>query len=75
MKWSSSFRAFLYGVVRNVARRFESQPRRPVDPLSEIPADEASLSQLFDRTWAQAIMTEAAQRHGRQASERGPEAL
>src|SRR5215831_5732627 len=25
----SSFRAFLYGVVRNVARRFESRPVRP----------------------------------------------
>src|SRR5262249_23588603 len=42
------FRAFLYGVVRNVARRFESRPRRPAGPLPEIAANEASLSQLFD---------------------------
>jgi RNA polymerase sigma-70 factor (ECF subfamily) len=70
-----SFRAFLYGVVRNVARRFESQPKRPAGPLPEIAANEASLSRVFERSWAQAIMTEAAQLQRRQASERGPEAV
>lgn len=57
-----SFRPFLYGVVRNVARRFESRPVRDAGPLSEIMANEASLSQLFDRTWAQAIMLEGGYR-------------
>ena len=70
-----SFRAFLYGVVRHVARRFESRPRRPAGPLPEIAANEASLSRLFERSWAQAIMTEAAQLQRRQAGERGPEAV
>ena len=70
-----SFRAFLYGVVRNVARRFESRPVRAVGPLPEIAANEESLSQLFERTWAQAIMAEAAQLQQRRASERGPEAV
>ena len=70
-----SFRAFLYGVVRNVARRFESQPQRPAGPLPEIAANEASLSWLFERSWAQAIMTEAAQLQQQRASERGPEAV
>src|SRR3954454_2218485 len=28
-----SFRAFLYGVIRNVARRFESRSLPPADPL------------------------------------------
>jgi RNA polymerase sigma-70 factor (ECF subfamily) len=37
-----SFRAFLYGVVRNVARRFESRPVRAAGPLPEIAADDAS---------------------------------
>src|SRR5262249_32857639 len=51
-----SFRAFLCGVVRNVARRFESRPVRAVGPLPEIPAKEEDLSRLFERSWAQAIM-------------------
>jgi RNA polymerase sigma-70 factor (ECF subfamily) len=67
-----SFRPFLYGIVRNVARRFESRPVR-AGPLPEVPAKEVSLSHLFDRTWAQAIMTEAAQLQRRQADERGPD--
>ena len=70
-----SFRAFLYGVVRNVARRFESRPVRDAAPLPEIQADEESQSRLFERTWAKALMAEAAQLQQRRASERGPEAV
>jgi RNA polymerase sigma-70 factor (ECF subfamily) len=70
-----SFRAFLYGVVRNVARRFESRPRRPAALLPDIPANEESLSRLFERTWAQAIMAEAAQLQRHQAGQNGPEAV
>jgi RNA polymerase sigma-70 factor (ECF subfamily) len=70
-----SFRAFLYGVVRNVARRFESRRVRAAAPLPEIQANDESLSRLFERTWAQAIMTEAAQLQQRRARERGPEAV
>jgi RNA polymerase sigma-70 factor (ECF subfamily) len=69
-----SFRAFLYGVIRNVARRFESRPVRTADPLPEV-ADDGSQSRLFERTWAQAIMTEAAELQQRQAGARGPEAV
>jgi RNA polymerase sigma-70 factor (ECF subfamily) len=69
------FRAFLYGVVRNVARRFESRPVRAAGPLPEVPAREESLSRLFDRSWAQAIMTQAAQLQKRQAAERDPAAV
>lgn len=69
-----SFRAFLCGVVRNVARRFESRPVRAAGPLPEVAADEAGLSRLFERAWAQAIMAEAAQLQRRRAGERGPEA-
>src|SRR5262245_29851363 len=71
----SSFRAFLYGVVRNVARRFESRPVRAAGPLPELPANEESQSRLFERTWAQALMAEAARLQRRQAGERGPEAV
>jgi RNA polymerase sigma-70 factor (ECF subfamily) len=69
------FRAFLYGVVRNVARRFESRPVRAAGPLPDIPANEKSLSRLFERSWAQAIMIEAAQLQRQQADESGPEAV
>src|SRR5947208_4049528 len=69
------FRAFLYGVVRNVARRFESRPVRAAGPLPEIAADDESQSQLFDRTWAQAVMAEAAQLQQQRAAEGGPEAV
>jgi RNA polymerase sigma factor (sigma-70 family) len=71
----SNFRPFLYGVIRNVARRYESRPARPTAPLQEIPSDDASQSQLFDRTWAQAIMVEATRLQAQRADEAGPEAI
>jgi RNA polymerase sigma-70 factor (ECF subfamily) len=58
-----------------VARRFESRPVRAAGPLPDIAANEEGLSRLFERTWAQAIMTEAARLQRRRASERGPEAV
>jgi len=71
-----SFRAFLYGVVRNVARRFETPSVHPAGPLpDEIDANEASQSRLFDRTWAQAIMAEAARLQRERAADRDPEAV
>jgi RNA polymerase sigma-70 factor (ECF subfamily) len=69
-----SFRAFLYGVIRNVARRFESRPVRAAGPLSDMLADDATQSRLFDRTWARAIMAEAAQLQRQRAARGGPEA-
>ena|SRR5947209_3160503 len=69
------FRAFLYGVVRNVARRFESRPVRATGPLPEIVTDDETQSQLFDRTWAQAVMAEAARLQRLRAAEGGPEAV
>jgi RNA polymerase sigma-70 factor (ECF subfamily) len=68
-----NFRAFLYGVIRNVARRFEGRPVRAAGPLPDVAADDASQSQLFDRTWARAIMTEAAQLQRQRAALGGPE--
>lgn len=70
-----SFRAFLYGVTRNVARRFESRPVRATDPLPEIASDDATQSRLFDRTWALAVMAEAARLQRTRAAELGPEAV
>jgi DNA-directed RNA polymerase specialized sigma24 family protein len=42
------FHAFLYGVIRNVARRVENRPARASGAMSEIEADEAGQSRLFD---------------------------
>src|SRR5262245_44525573 len=50
-----SFRAFLYGVVRNVARRFESRAQPDALPLPEVEGDQ-SQSRLFERAWARAVM-------------------
>jgi RNA polymerase sigma-70 factor (ECF subfamily) len=69
------FRAFLYGVVRNVARRFEGRLASPGPLLDEIVADDESQSRLFDRAWARAIMAEAARLQAQRAAERGPEAV
>jgi DNA-directed RNA polymerase specialized sigma24 family protein len=69
------FRAFLYGVIRNVARRIESRPDRSGGSVPEVAADEGSQSRLFDRTWARAIMAEAAQLQRTRAHERGAEAV
>ena len=73
------FRAFFYGVVRNVARRFEERRRdgreRPAhSDLDEVQADAFSLSEAFDRAWAQSILAQDAQRLAMIAREAGPEA-
>jgi len=69
------FRAFLYGVIRNVARRFESRASRDASPPPEMVADDVSQSRLFDRTWARAIMAEAARLQRQRAAAGTPEAL
>jgi RNA polymerase sigma-70 factor (ECF subfamily) len=75
------FRAFLYGVVRNVARRAEEKrARRALQPdsgldLDDVEAREAPLSRVFDRAWANTLIRQAADLHARRARERGEEAL
>ena len=79
-KERGDFRALLYGVVRNVARRFE---HRAADPsrlqtaesvhLDDLPAQQEALSRVFDRAWARSLLREAVLRHA-QAARRGDEA-
>jgi RNA polymerase sigma factor (sigma-70 family) len=67
---TSEFRAFLYGVVRKVALRFESRARQLlVDPdtLTELPARDHSVSRLLDQDWARDRIHEAARRHRQRA--------
>ncbi|MDB5352050.1 MAG: DNA-directed polymerase specialized sigma subunit, sigma24 [Planctomycetota bacterium] len=72
------FRAFLYGLVRNIALRFEQQRARrrvpaDIDP-DALAASEESLSRVFDRAWATTLMREAATRQAELAALAGPEA-
>jgi RNA polymerase sigma-70 factor (ECF subfamily) len=69
------FRAFLYGAARNVARRLETRRLRareqqpPADGgLDGVEADEDTLSRVFDRAWARALLREAARRHEERAA-------
>jgi len=54
------FRAFLLGVVRNVARRHEATRKSPAALPPGLPADDTGPAQAFDRAWARALMREAA---------------
>jgi RNA polymerase sigma factor (sigma-70 family) len=59
------FRAFVYGIARNVARRFEdrrtsdAQRFGPSASLAEKSDDDSSLSVVFDRAWAVMIVHRA----------------
>jgi RNA polymerase sigma-70 factor (ECF subfamily) len=75
------FRAFFYGVIRNVARRAESKHgrRRDRQPPTAFfgeaaEASEQRLSGVFDREWARAMMREAADRQREAAEAGGPDA-
>lgn len=72
------FRAYLYGIVRNVARGIERQrgKGRELPPgagieFAAVPAREESLSKVFDRAWAVSLLRLAAE--GQQAAARGDE--
>ena len=62
-----SFRAFLYGIARNVALRFERGRARKREVsgsrASDLAADETSLSRVFDRAYATGIVREAVRVH------------
>jgi RNA polymerase sigma factor (sigma-70 family) len=72
------FRAFLYGLVRNVALRIEQDRARhrahqvPGGIAADVAeAAEESLSRLFDRAWARSILREAAARQAERAGREG----
>lgn len=72
----SGFRALLYGVTRFVALRHEraggkAYQRRGPDPadLEALPGGDASLSRVFDRSWARSLVREAVAEQGRRAGD------
>ena len=76
------FRAYLYGAARFVALRFERQAgrcrERPLAgafDLDNLEADGPSLSQAFDRAWAQGVVRRARDLQQEGAKRAGPEAL
>jgi RNA polymerase sigma-70 factor (ECF subfamily) len=78
---AGSFRAYLYGVVRNVARRAEEkrahaeqQPDSGLD-LGELESREEPLSSVFDRAWAKAILRQALRLQSNRARGRGDDAV
>jgi RNA polymerase sigma-70 factor (ECF subfamily) len=75
------FRAFLYGVARNVALRVERRRARRRDPPGEEAfafdrqsGGEEALSVVFDRAWAETVVRQARARQAASAAAAGPEA-
>lgn len=73
---SGGFRAYLYGVTQNVARRVEareSNRRREVSPSVVWPegpeADDPTLSIVFDRAWLDAVLGQAVRLLGERAAD------
>jgi RNA polymerase sigma-70 factor (ECF subfamily) len=72
-----SFRKFLNGVLRNVARRFEcGRPVLGFDSAFDcrLASEEDGPDQAFDRAWAESILREAAERQAQRARSMGQEA-
>lgn len=75
---AGGFRAFLYGIARNVARQMETKRTRRAAKEAQlgidedaIEIDEDGLSTQFDRAWARSVMREAAERQLAVAREKG----
>lgn len=68
---ATSFRGYLYAVIRNVARRFEERLRarqRVVavgSGIGDFPGDEQHLSRAYDRLWVENLVREAAELYHR----------
>lgn len=58
-RFPGGFRAYLFGVMRNVMLRFESRPMPGHAGLPEVVADEGTVGRIFDREYAQAVVKEA----------------
>lgn len=72
------FRGLLFGVVRNVARRFEERAvergrTRPEDSvwLQQVASDDAGPATVFDQAWARSLVSQARSLHRRRALAEG----
>jgi RNA polymerase sigma-70 factor (ECF subfamily) len=76
------FRAYLFGVVRNIALRAETAHARKLDtPRTQafdaeaVSANADTSSRAFDRAWAESLMRDAAAKQTERARESGEPAL
>lgn len=69
--YSGGFRAYLFGVMRNVMLRFESRPLPNQAEIEDIVADEGTVGRIFDREYAQAVVKEASMRQRQIAETQG----
>jgi RNA polymerase sigma factor (sigma-70 family) len=73
------FRAFLYGVARNVAADLDDRRRiratASLEQAAEVESRERSLSQVFDRAWVEMLSREARKLLERRASKSAPAML
>jgi len=81
-KRPESFRRFLRGVVRNVALRYETRvglrlERVPPSSVNvgTVPSDELTASRVLDRSWARALLRQAARLQQDRAVEKGERAV
>jgi RNA polymerase sigma factor (sigma-70 family) len=74
-QFSGGFRAYLFGVTRNVMLRYESRRITGQFVQEDFVADEATVGQVFDQEYARAIMREASQRQRQIAESQGDGAL
>ena len=72
------FRPYFYGLVRNVARRYETERTRnreqqpPSSFLAgDVTADDDELAAVFDRAWVRSLLTRAVERHRKLAQANG----
>ena len=74
-RFSGGFRAFLFGVTRNVMLRYESRPMAGQLDRDDFVADEATVGGVFDQEYALSIMREASQLQTRIAESQGEAAV
>jgi DNA-directed RNA polymerase specialized sigma24 family protein len=75
------FRGLLFGLVRNVARRFEERALqrgklipKDSDAYAHLTADDPGQATLFDRSWARALIRQSKRLHHERAMNQGPAA-
>jgi RNA polymerase sigma factor (sigma-70 family) len=74
-------RAYLSGVARIVARRYEEgrglgrEAQASASEIADLPADDERLSVVFDRSWALGLLRQAAALHAGRAREQGEDAV
>ncbi len=69
------FRAFLFGVTRNVARRYEQQRRKTAELITEPEDPDARLSVSFDMAWARTMLQLAVEDLQDRAMREGDDAM